>query len=179
MTFVDDPTDLVRNTPEHSLGHPDASVTLTEFGEFECPHCGRAYYQLKGLRDRLVELDVRLVWRHLARDDVHPFSTRAAVAAEAAGAQGLFWEMHDLLFEHQHSLEYEDLRRHATAVGLDVDRFLRDMADPRYVEIVRAHGAEADRLGIDSTPSFLLNGERYTGDYDMDSLVAAIERERA
>ena len=145
MTFVDDRTDTFPSAQEHSLGDADASVTLTEFGEFECPHCGRAYYQLKGLRDRLVELDVRYEWRHLARDDVHPFSTRAAVAAEAAGAQGRFWEMHDHLFEHQHSLEYEDLRRHAETVGLDVDRFLRDMADPRYVEIVRAHAAEAER----------------------------------
>jgi len=177
MTFLGEDT-AISIEREHSLGHPNASVTIVEFGEFECPHCGRAYFQLKELRDRLIELDARFVWRHLARDDVHPFSVRAAVASEAAGVQGRFWEMHDQLFEHQHSLEYEDLRRHADAVGLDVDRFMKDMADPKSVELVRSHAVEARRLGVDSTPTFLLNGVRYDGSYDLGSMIAAIEQAR-
>lgn len=162
---------------DHTLGRPDASVTLVEYGEFECPHCGRAHFQLKPLRDHLDELDARFVFRHFARDDVHPFSVRAAVAAEAAGAQGRFWELHDELFEHQHALEYEDLERHAGAVGLDVDRFMRDIFDARHLEVVHAHGRGAINSGVTSTPSFFLNGEHYDGSYEVNALIDAIRQE--
>lgn len=179
MTFTGEHAHPTVTGRDHSLGDLGASVTVVEFGEFECPHCGRAYIHLKGLRERLDDLDARFVWRHLARDDVHPFSVRAAVAAEAAGAQGRFWEMHDHLFEHQHSLEYEDLRNHAAAVGLDVERFIGDMSDPQYIDVVRSHADEARVLGVEGTPAFLINGERYEGAYDLDSLIAAIETERS
>ena len=162
---------------DHALGPAGARVTLVEYGEFECPHCGRAHFHLKPLRDHLDELGARFVFRHFARDEVHPFSVRAAVAAEAAGAQGRFWEMHDRLFENQHSLEYEDLKRHAAAVDLDVDRFMRDVGDPRFLEIVDAHGEGARRSGVTSTPTFFLNGERYEGSYELEPLIAAIKRE--
>ena len=161
---------------DHVLGPADAHVTLIEYGEFECPHCGRAHFQLAPLRDRLPELGVRFVFRHFARDDVHPFSERAGVAAEAAGAQGRFWEMHDRLFLHQHSLEHDDLRRHAASVGLDVDRFLRDMGDPRHLEVVRAQSQMAIASGVTGTPTFILNGEPYDGSYETKPLVAAIIR---
>ena len=163
---------------DHTYGPSEAAVTLVEYGEFECPHCGRAHFQLKALRDRLDELDARFVFRHWARDDVHPFSVRAAVTAEAAGRQGRFWEMHDHLFEHQHSLEYEDLRRHATEVGLDLDRFLEDVRNPAVHEVVKAHGEGAARSGVTTTPTFFLNGTRYEGSYDVDALVAAIKAAR-
>jgi protein-disulfide isomerase len=159
---------------DHVLGSTEPRVTLVEYGEFECPHCGRAHSQLKGLRERLPELGARFVFRHFARDDAHPFSVRAAVAAEAAGAQGRFWEMHDHLFENQHSLEYEDLERHAAAVGLDVDRFLRDMREPRHLDVVLAHGESAIARGVTSTPTFFLNGKRYEGTYEAPALIAAI-----
>ena len=162
---------------DHVLGSPDARVTLVEYGEFECPHCGRAHFHLKSLREHLDELDTRFVFRHFARDDVHPFSVRAAVAAEASGDQGRFWEMHDELFEHQHALEYEDLERHAGAVGLDVDRFMRDIFDARHLEVVHAQGRGAIKSGVTSTPSFFLNGKRYDGTYDVDALTDAIRQE--
>lgn len=163
-------------TPDdRMLGPASAGVTLVEYGEFECPHCGRAHFQLKALRDRLSDLDARFVFRHLARDDVHPFSVRAAVAAEAAGVQGRFWEMHDHLFENQHALEFEDLERHAAAVGLDVDRFMRDLQDPRHLDLVTAHRAGAIESGVTSTPAFFLNGQPYEGSYDLDALIAAME----
>ena len=160
---------------DHTLGSPEAGVTLVEYGEFECPHCGRAHFELKALRNQLSELDARFVFRHFARDEVHPFSVRAAVAAEAAAVQGAFWEMHDHLFENQHSLEYEDLKRHAAAVGLDVDRFLRDVGDPRHLELVNAQRDAGLANGISSTPTFFLNGVLYEGSYDLDSLVDAIK----
>jgi protein-disulfide isomerase len=163
---------------DHVYGSFDAPITLVEYAEFECPVCGRAYFQLKALRDRLDELSARLIFRHFARDEIHPYSVRAAVTAEAAARQDRFWEMHDQLFAHQHSLEYEDLKRHAIAVGLDLERFLEDLRDPHLVEIVDAHRAGAIRAGVTSTPTFFLNGRRYDGAYDFDSLVGAITRER-
>jgi protein-disulfide isomerase len=162
---------------DHALGAIEPSVTLVEYGEFECPHCGRAHFQLKAVRERFSELNACFVFRHFARDEVHPFSVRAAVAAEAAGAQGRFWEMHDHLFENQHSLEYEDLERHAVAVRLDVERFLRDLVDPRHLERVNAHRDGAIESGVTSTPTFFLNGERYDGRYDANTLIDAISRE--
>ena len=163
---------------DHVLGPPDAPVTLVQYAEFECPHCGRAHFHLKDLRERLDELGARFVYRHLARDEVHPFSVRAAVTAEAAGKQGRFWEMHDRLFENQHALELEDLRSHAEAVGLDVPRFVVDLSDESLLTRVRAQSAAAAAGGIEVTPTFLLNGQLYEGSYDARSLVAAIKRAR-
>jgi len=177
MSLTEDPT-LRIDEQDHSLGSPHASVTIVEYGEFECPHCGRAHFQLKSLRDRLEELDARFVWRHFARDEVHPYSIRAAVAAEAAGAQGKFWAMHDRLFEHQHSLEYDDLRVHASMVGIDVERFLADMRDETHLDVVRGHGSDAVARGITSTPTFFINDRHYKGDYRLDDLVRAIEDAR-
>ena len=177
LDAIDDrPTDLaVAISPDdHSLGPDDAPVTLVEYGEFECPHCGRAHFQLKALRESLPDLGVRFVFRHLARDEVHPFAVRAAVASEAADVQGHFWDMHDHLFEHQHALEYDDLKQHAREVGLDVDRFLEDFRNPSLLEKVQRQGAEAVRSGVTGTPTFFLNGALYEGGYDRESLVAAI-----
>ena len=162
---------------DHILGPTSANVTLVEYGEFECPHCGRAHFHLKALRELLPELDARFVFRHFARDRVHPYSVKAAVAAEAAGSQGRFWEMHDHLFEHQHALDLEDLERHAGAVGLDVDRFMRDMFDKPHLEVVLAHGRGAIRSGVMGTPTFFLNGVRYDGGYELDAFIDAIRRE--
>jgi protein-disulfide isomerase len=161
---------------DHSLGSPDARVTIIEYGEFECPHCGRAHFHLKQLRDRFDELEMRLVFRHLARDEVHPFSERAAITAEAAAKQDRFWDMHDHLFENQHALELDDLRSHAQAIGLDVDRFVSDLSDEALVEKVRNQGAQAIAAGIDSTPTFFINQTRYEGSYDARSLGAAVKR---
>ncbi|MDQ3941020.1 MAG: DsbA family protein [Actinomycetota bacterium] len=167
-------------TPRDRIyGPSEASITLVEYGEFECPHCGRAYFHLKALRERLPELNARFVFRHFARDEVHPFSVRAAIAAEAAGAQGRFWEMHDRLFENPHSLEYEDLREHAASINLDIERFMSDVRDPRYLEAVERHRQGAIESGVTSTPTFFLNERRYEGSYDLDALVSAIRQSDA
>lgn len=165
-------------TDDHVWGREDASVTLVEYGEFECPDCGRAFFQLKELRDHLDSLDARFVFRHLARDEVHPFSVRAALAAEAAGLQGRFWEMHDHLFMHQHSLEYEELDRHALELGLDVERFDRDLTDPRLLAIVTAHGQGAVQSGVTSTPTLFINGRRYNGSHQLEGMVEALTEEK-
>ncbi|HYN35554.1 MAG TPA: thioredoxin domain-containing protein, partial [Actinomycetota bacterium] len=164
---------------DHVIGAPDAGITLVEYGEFECPHCGRAHFQLKELRKRLPELGARIVFRHLARDDVHPFSVRAAVTAEAAARQGGFWEMHDHLFENQHALEYDDLRSHAAAVGLDVSQFMEDLFDVSLLDRVHADGARAVEAGVVATPTFFLNGRVYDGSYSSAALASAIKREES
>ena len=158
---------------DHVRGNPDAPVTLIEYGEFECPHCGRAYHSIKQVLEEAAG-DVRFVFRHFARDEVHPFAERSALAAEAAGSQGRFWEMHDFLFERQHQLEYDDLARHAAELGLDVERFNREVVEREHLATVREHLALGHEGGVTETPTFFINGVKYLGSYDADALLAAI-----
>lgn len=166
------PPDVLISSVDHVRGDVDAPVTLLEYGEFECVHCGRAYHTIRQMLREVPE--VRFVFRHFPQDDVHPFSERSALAAEAAGAQGRFWDMHDFLFESQHQLEYDDLARHARELGLDGDRFTRDLVDRSHLSKVHADRASGIALGVTGTPSFLINGTRYEGDYDTPSLVVAV-----
>lgn len=175
MTAISETSEPVGMTIEHDhvRGNPNAPVTLVEYGEFECPACGRTYHSVKRLLEEAPE-ELRFVFRHFARDDVHPFSERSAEAAEAAGAQGRFWEMHDFLFEHQHELEYEDLARHAEGLGLDVDRFRREIASHEHLAKVRGHLDAGRANGVGETPVFFVDGVRYDGPHDTASLLAAI-----
>jgi protein-disulfide isomerase len=174
MTRIQDVERLVGAVTEadHIRGDRDASVTLVEYGEFECPHCGRAYHSVKELLEEAAG-EVRFVFRHFARDEVHPFSVRSAQAAEAAGAQGRFWEMHDILFESQHQLEHDDLVQHAERLGLDVDRFRREMRDQVHLPLVRAHLESGVASGVTETPTFFIDGVKYTGAYDTEGLISA------
>jgi protein-disulfide isomerase len=122
---LDRPVDARR---DHVRGPTDAPLTLVEYGDFECPFCGRATGVVHELRERFGD-ELRYVFRHLPLGDVHPHAELAAEAAEAAGAQGRFWEMHDLLFQHQAELETEDLVGYAGRLGLDMERFTRDLED--------------------------------------------------
>ena len=155
-------------------GDPAAPVTLVEYGEFECPDCGRAYHVIKSVLD--ANDGVRFVFRHFARDDVHPFSERSAQAAEAAGAQGRFWEMHDFLFERQHQLEYDDLFRHAAELGLDVDRFRQELSAQAHLPKVHGDLGSGLASGVSSTPTLFINGERFEGRVDPASLGEALRR---
>jgi protein-disulfide isomerase len=158
---------------DHIRGDISAPITLVEYGEFECPHCGRAFHSVQELLSEMPG-EVRFVFRHFARDDVHPFSERSAEAAEAAGAQGHFWEMHDFLFTHQHQLEYVDLVLFAGKLGLDAERFERELKGQVHLPKVRADLASGLAHGVRSTPSFFINGTRYEGSYDRAELMAAI-----
>ena len=161
---------------DHIRGDVNASITLVEYGEFECPDCGRSYHVVKRLLDE-APADVRFVFRHFARDDVHPFSERSAVAAEAAGAQGHFWEMHDFLFERQHQLEYEDLFLHAAELGLDVDRFRNDvLSNSALLAKVRRDLDSGIASGVVSTPTFFINGVVHVGSHELADLLEAIRR---
>ena len=160
---------------DHVRGATDGHVTLVEYGDFQCPYCGDAYPVVHEL---LRTYDwVRFVWRHMPQVDLHPRSEAAAEASEAAAAQGRFWEMHDRLFENQHALADADLSDHAAALGLDVERFERELREGLYAERVAEDLRSGAASGIPSTPRFFVNGEMYLGSPDERDLRAAIEAE--
>jgi Na+/H+ antiporter NhaA len=169
-----DPVDPER---DHLRGPLDAPITLVEYGDLECPYCNQAEPAVRRLLRDFG--DVRYVWRHLPLDDVHPHARLAAEAAEAAGAQGAFWEMHDLLFEHQDALRKADLLRYADELGLDVDRFKEDLVSRAYAAHVESDVDSADLSGVSGTPTFFVNGRRHHGAFDLASLKAAVKAERA
>jgi Na+/H+ antiporter NhaA len=158
---------------DHIRGPDDAPVTLLEYGDFECPYCGQAE---QAIRELLVSAgtDVRYVWRQLPLNDVHPRAQLAAEAAEAAAAQGRFWEMHDALLAHQQELKLSDLTRHAEELGLDVERFTEDLHSHRYAGRVLDDVASADESGVSGTPTFFVNGRRHYGVYDLRALTEAV-----
>jgi Na+/H+ antiporter NhaA len=163
---------------DHIRGRADAPVTLVEYGDFECPYCGQAE---PIVRELLAANDdsLRYVWRHLPLADVHPNAQTAAEAAEAAGAQGKFWAMHDRLLAHQNELTPRELHGHAEAIGLDVARFAEELRQRRYAPRVAVDVASADASGVSGTPSFFINGRRHHGVYDVATLTAAVRSARA
>jgi protein-disulfide isomerase len=169
-----DPVDLDR---DHVRGPADAPVTLVEYGDFECPYCGQAEPVVRELLSDFG--DLRYVWRHLPLTDVHPNSQLAAEASEAAAAQGAFWEMHDLLFDHQDALEPKYLIGYAEQLGLDVDRFTDELRTHKWRDRVAADVDSADLSGVAGTPSFFINGQRHLGAYDIDTLTRAVRTARA
>jgi Na+/H+ antiporter NhaA len=169
-----DPVDLER---DHVRGPADAPVTLVEYGDFECPYCGQAE---PIVRELLRDFgDLRYVWRHLPLNDVHPGAQLAAEASEAAGAHGAFWEMHDVLLDHQGELAPKDLIRYAGQLGLDVDRVTEELRTHTWNDRVAEDVESADLSGVAGTPSFFINGQRHLGAYDIDTLSRAVRTARA
>ena len=162
---------------DHIRGPAQAPVTLVEYGDLECPYCGQAEPIVRELLSDFG--DVRYVWRHLPLTDVHPHAQLAAEATEAAGLQGAFWQMHDLLFEHQDALRPPDLIRYAGELGLDVDRFAADLHRHAGAARVESDVDSADLSGVSGTPTFFVNGRRHHGAFDIDSLTAAVRAARA
>jgi Na+/H+ antiporter NhaA len=174
---ADDLVDLAADVdPErdHVRGAPDAPVTLVEYGDYECPYCGQAELAIREVLDAFGD-DLRYVWRHLPLSDVHRSAQRAAEAAEAAGAQGKFWPMHDLLIGHQDELRPPDIARYAAELGLDQDRFWDDIRRRAHIDRVADDVASADASGVAGTPTFFINGRRHHGAYDVASLSRAVE----
>jgi len=173
-TTLSDPVDPAR---DHVRGPVDAPLTLVEYGDFECPFCARATGVAREVRAHFGD-DLRYVFRHLPLPDVHPHAEAAAAAAEAAGRQGRFWEMHDLLFAHQDELDVVDLAGHAGALGLDVDRFAADLDSPEVGARIRADVAGAEASGARGTPTFFMAERRHTGPWDAQTLIAELEASR-
>jgi protein-disulfide isomerase len=157
--FAKDRTVQLSLADAPSRGAPMAKVTLVEFSDFQCPHCGAAHPELVQLL-RTFDGSVRLVYKYFPLTG-HPRAMPAARAAEAARLQGKFWEMHDLLFEHQSSLNDEDLTKYAQQLGLDLTRFAADMSSEAVQKRLDASKAEGQKLGVEATPSFYVNGRQF------------------
>ena len=156
---------------DHSTGPEDAPITLVEYGDFECPHCGRAYPIVKAVQDHLGN-QLRFVFRNFPISESHPHAENAAEASEAAAAQDRYWQMHDMLFENQNALEDVDLVSYAEEIGLDVERFERELENGTYTNDVAEDFSTGVRSGVNGTPTFFVNGERFDGDWTDPSVFA-------
>jgi protein-disulfide isomerase len=162
---------------DHMVGPPDAPAALVEYGDYQCPHCGMAHPVVKTILRHLGR-NVCFAFRHFPLAEIHPYALPAAEAAEAAGAQGKFWEMHDLLYENQRALEDRDLLRYAEALDLDLTRFVTELAEHTWEPRVREDFMTGVRSGVNGTPTFFVNGVRHDGPWDAETLIDALTAPR-
>jgi NhaA family Na+:H+ antiporter len=174
--ILDPPVDPNR---DHVQGSLDAAVVMVEYGDFQCPFCGAAHVVVKALQETMRD-EMAFAFRHFPLVQVHPMAEPAAEAAEAAGAQGRFWPMHDLLFAHQDELSAQTLLQCAAAAGVpDLDRFVMELSERRWAPRVREDFESGVRSGVNGTPTFFLNGRRHEGAFDYPTLLAALQAEAA
>ena len=158
---------------DHTLGSPHAPFTLVEYGDYECPYCGLAHPIVTEVVRRLGR-QLHFAFRHFPLAEIHPHALRAAEAAEAAGVQGKFWPMHDLLYENQRALGDPHLLRYAEHLDLDLERFARELAARTWEPRVREDFMTGVRSGVNGTPTFFVNGVRHDGPWDAESLTEAL-----
>lgn len=167
LTVVIDPA------RDHVQGDAAAEFTLVEYGDFECPFSAKAAVRVRRLQRQLGER-LRFVFRQFPLNHKHPHAQLAAEASEAAAAQGRFLEMYAMLFSHQAALERDDLVAYATRIGLDVERFTRELDEHAYAQVVRLQAEGGRLLGATGTPAFFIDGRPYTGPYEPDDLMVAL-----
>jgi protein-disulfide isomerase len=160
---------------DHIRGTAAAKVTIVEYGDFECPSCYQAYPAVKIMLEHFGDR-IRFAFRHFPLVGVHPHAEMAAEAAEAAGAQKKFWQMHDLLFENQLHLKANNLRQYALKLELDLDRYDWEMKQHTYLQRVQEHIRSGEQSGVRATPTFFVNGEVTDVSFGMQRLPEAIER---
>lgn len=165
----------VSATRDHFRGPVDAVVTLVEYGDYQCPHCAAAHIVLKTILPQVGDA-VRYAFRHFPMSTVHPYAELAAEAAEAAGSQNSFWDMHDVLFTNQHQLDAQSLLSYAGALALDIGRFGTELAGHKHMPKVSDDFMSGVRSGVNGTPTFFINGLRHDGGWDYTSLVTALQR---
>lgn len=170
-----DELSLPVGTRDHALGPEDAPITLLEYGDYECPYCAAVLPIVKRLKLEVGD-GLRFAFRHFPQNTVHPQAGVAAQAAEAAAAQGKFWEMHDLLFEHQADLADTDFTHFALTLGLEVYRFQSDLEREVFAPRVAEDFRSGLRSGVASTPAIFFNGLRYKGPPEYEPLRAAIDQ---
>jgi protein-disulfide isomerase len=166
----------VDDSRDHIRGLATAPVTLVEYGDYECPYCAQAYIIIKKVQERLGS-KLRFVFRNFPVTKTRPHAYQTALAAEAAAAQGMFWEMYDYLFEHGEADTDDSLRRSAAKLGLDLTRFNHDFLKGSYSSHINEDILSANNSGVKSTPSFFINGDLYDGKWDQDSLLSALDEE--
>jgi protein-disulfide isomerase len=158
---------------DHGEGPADAPLALVEYGDYECPHCGRAYPIVKEVQKAL-KRELRFVFRNFPLAEMHPHALSAAKAAEAASLQDKFWPMHDQIFEHQQHLDDRSLLRYAEAMGLELPRFGADSKSAGVATHIDGDIEGGARSGVNGTPTFFINGVRHDGSFDYDTLVEAL-----
>jgi protein-disulfide isomerase len=158
---------------DHMQGKDGATITLTEYGDYQCPYCGRAYPIVKKLQKKFGD-SLRFVFRNFPIQEVHPNAYNAALAAEAAALQGKFWEMHDILYEHQSALDPESLIEYSGSLGLDLKRFKKDFESEGLRQLIYHDLETGLRSGVNGTPSFYVNGVKYNGDWRLQPFAAAL-----
>lgn len=163
------------STHDHAHGSAGARVTLVQYGDYECSHCGRAYPIVKAIQRRL-GADLRFVFRNYPLTEIHPHALHAAEVAEAAALHGKFWEMHDALYEHQGALDDAHLLDYAAKLGLDRATIARDASSDGVIARIRADIDGGDASGVQGTPAFYINGVSHDAAWDEATLLAALER---
>jgi len=163
---------------DHIRGSVEAPLTLLEYGDFECPHCGSAHDIVNAIRTRM-RSQLRFVFRHFPLRTLHPGAELAAEAAEAAGHQEKFWAMHDMLYENQQRLTAPDLVAYAAALGLDLEMFASDLTKRVYAPKVQDNLMSGVRSGVKGTPGLYINGIHHDGACDLTALMAALQEEAA
>lgn len=158
---------------DHIQGNPDAAIELLEYGDYQCPYCGRAYPIVKNIQQNLGD-DLKFVFRNFPLTKIHPLAKIASVATEAAGKQGKFWEMHDIIFENQRRLYKRALLEYAQAIDLNLAQFEADLDNEILIEKVELDFESGLRSGVNATPTFFINGEKYEGNWDGDNLTVFI-----
>lgn len=158
---------------DHRQGPVNAPVTLVEYGDYQCPYCGEAYPIVKQIQKVLGD-QLQFVFRNFPLTTVHPDAAQAAEAAESAGAQGKFWEMHDAIYEHQQDLSTAGLLTLGLSVGLDEATLKNDLATARFEDRVYEDFMGGARSGVNGTPTFFINDLRYDGSWDFDSMVSVL-----
>src|SRR6202790_2522911 len=159
---------------DHHQGPASAAVTLVQYGDYECPYTRQSTTVVRAIQQQLGE-QLRFVFRNFPLTEIHPHALHAALAAEAAALRGKFWEMHDYIFHHQHTLEDADLAQFAEAVGLDVQRYARDMTGKATLVRIEEDVESGERSGVQGTPTFFINGVWYRGSWEQEALLAALQ----
>jgi protein-disulfide isomerase len=153
---------------DHIRGSINAPITLVEYGDYECPYTGMAYIVVKEIMKQFGD-KIYFVFRDFPLNDIHPHAQHAAEAAEAAAAQDKFWQMHDYLFEHQKVLDDDHLLEYAQKVGLDTDKFKKEMSGHIYAPLINKSIKNGIDSGVEGTPTFFINGVRYEDSWDLDT----------
>jgi protein-disulfide isomerase len=159
---------------DHVVGSETAPVAIVEYGDYECPFCGAAHPVVKALQRELGD-NLRFAYRHFPLSQIHPHSFQAAEAAEAAGAQNRFWQMHELLYEHQNRLGTQDVLAYTSAAGVELEPVAEDLAERHHAQRVREDFLSGVRSGVNGTPTFFVNGLRHDGGYDLESLLGTVQ----
>ena len=159
---------------DHIEGSDDAAIELLEFGDYECPHCGRAYPIIKAIQKKMGK-KLKFVFRNFPLAEVHPHAFTAAIAAEAAGRQNKYWPMHDILFENQRDLSGQAILNYARYIGLEETGFMKDLHQPELRSRVENDFESGIRSGVNGTPTFFINGNRYNGSWEPGELLAYLQ----